>query len=88
MSVQEEIVYSVHNLTETVVINNRSIRQINISSHYTKHHKEGVSEKDIINLVNLLNQQYFPFDGQQGNDKNYFRTYLIIDEKKYKIVWW
>jgi hypothetical protein len=87
MSVQGEINYSTRRLTESVIINDRLIRLINIDPHWQKHEREGITEELIIRIVKSLNNGYFFPDGKQQKDKNHFKDYPVCEKKRYKIIW-
>jgi hypothetical protein len=86
MLFKETITYTVRYLPKSIVINGRSINQINISSHCDKHKKEGVTNEKIVELAELLDKGEFEIDGED-NKKIYFKTYHLYENKTYKLVW-
>jgi len=82
---KEVITYYLYSLEKPILVNERIIKQALISSHGDKH---GISKELIIELVQLLNNRYFPFSGKQPKKKNYFKDYLELRSKRYKLVWW
>jgi len=85
---KEVITYYLHLLLEPIIINDRLIKYIAISTHCDKHKEHGISQGLIVQLVKLLDTGDFDFDGIQGEKKNYFKAYPKKDNKKYKLVWW
>lgn len=84
---KEVITYYLRPLTSSIVVNDRLIKYVGISSHADKHFKHGITREGIIEMVELLNTRYFPFSGKQGKEKNYFKDYPEKDDKRYKLVW-
>ena len=84
---QEEIIYDCpYPLKEQLIINDRVIKEVNISSHVKKHEEHGITKKLVIDLVKLL-KGYFPPDGPQPKDKRFFKAYFInYNEENYKLV--
>ncbi|CAJ0761421.1 3491_t:CDS:2 [Entrophospora sp. SA101] len=72
---KEVITYYLYLLEKPVLVNERTIKHILISSHCDKHEKHGISKETIIELIQLLNNRYFPFSGKQPEKKNYFKVY-------------
>lgn len=86
MSKKEKITYYTHFLT--ILVNEKVIKQVDISSHCDKHFKHGITHELIIELVKLLDKKYFPPDGLQSKEKQYFRALLRQENnKEYKLVW-
>jgi hypothetical protein len=84
---KEVITYYLRPLTKPVIVNDRLIKYVGISSHCNKHFKHGITREEIIEMVEMLNTRYFPFSGQQPKKKNYFKDYSEKDNKRYKLVW-
>ncbi|CAG8526111.1 2818_t:CDS:2 [Gigaspora margarita] len=82
MLTKEIITYTICYLSKIIVINDRPIKQVNISSHCDKHEKEGITKEKITELVKLLNNRYFPFSGRQETEKNYFKFYPVLNGKR------
>ena len=85
---KEVITYHLRPLNKSIIVNDRLIKYVGISSHCDKHFKHGITREGIIEMVELLNTRYFPFSGKQGKQKNYFKDYPEKDDKRYKLVWW
>jgi hypothetical protein len=84
--VKKEIInYYPHLLVKPITVNDRIIKQVEISSHCDKHLKHGITHELIIELVKLLDKGDFEVDGQDDN-KLYFKRYYYLDEN-YKLVW-
>ena len=85
---KEIITYYLRPLDKPIIVNDRLIKYIGISSHCDKHFKHGITRELIIEMVERLNTRYFPFSGKQPKKKNYFKDYPEKDGKRYKLVWW
>ncbi|CAG8628118.1 17514_t:CDS:2 [Racocetra fulgida] len=66
MLTKEIITYTICYLSKSIVVNDRSIKQVNISSHCDKHDKEGITKEKIMNLVELLDKEEFEVVGEDG----------------------
>lgn len=88
MSKKEKIIYHTYLLVNPIIVNERTIKQVDISSHCDKHLEHGVTHELIIELVKLLDKKYFPPDGLQSKEKWFFRALLRQKDKEYKLVWW
>lgn len=86
-SPKETITYHLRPLNNPIVVNDRLIKYVGISSHCDKHLNHGITREDIIKMVELLDTRYFPFSGNQPKDKNYFKDYPEKDDKRCKLVW-
>ena len=88
MRKKEKIIYYTHQLVKPITVNDRVIKQVDISSHCDKHLKHGVTHELIIEFVKLLgdNEGEFEVDGQDGN-KLYFKRYYYEQDENYKLVW-
>ena len=86
---KEIITYYPYPLVKPIIVNDRLIKRIDISSHCDKHLKHGITHELIIELVELLDKKYFPPDGLQPKEKQFFRALLKrkSDKKEYKLVW-
>lgn len=89
MNSKEKIIYYPYFLAKPIIVNERTIKQVDISSHCDKHLEHGVSQELIIKFVKLLadNKGGFEADGQDGN-KLYFKAYFSTGNRNYKLVWW
>jgi hypothetical protein len=85
---KEVITYYLRPLNNPIIVNDRIIKYVGISSHCDKHFKHGITREGIIEMVESLNTLYFPFSGKQPKKKNYFKDYPEKDDKRYKLVWW
>jgi hypothetical protein len=87
MKKKEKITYYPHQLVEPIIINDRTIERIEVSSHCDKHLKHGVTHELIIKFVKLLgkNKGGFEIDGQDEK-KLYFKKYYCRQNKNYKLV--
>jgi len=85
---KEIIIYYPYSLVKSIIVNDRIIKRVDISSHCDKHSKHGITHELIIELVELLDKKYFPPDGSQPKDKRCFRAWLRQKNKDYKLVWW
>ncbi|WP_147410107.1 hypothetical protein [endosymbiont GvMRE of Glomus versiforme] len=85
---KEVITYYLYPLDQAIIVNDRSIKYVAVSSHCDKHLEHGITHKLIMKLVQLLNNHYFPFSGKQPEKKNYFKAYPEINDKRYKLIWW
>ena len=83
---KEVITYYLRPLTNSIIVNDRLIKYVGISSHADKHLEHGITRERIIETVELLNNRYFPFSGKQSKDKNYFKDYPEKDGKRCKLV--
>jgi hypothetical protein len=83
---KEIITYYLYPLDQAIKINNRLIKYIGISSHGDKHLEQGITHELVVELVKLLNDGYFDFNGPQSAKKNYFKEYPKLRGKKYKLV--
>ena len=83
---KEIITYYPYSLVKSIIVNDRIIKRVDISSHCDRHLKHGITHKLIIELVELLDKGDFEVDGQEGK-KLYFKRYYYFDEN-YKLVWW
>ena len=83
MRKKEKITYYTHQLVKSITVNDRVIKQIDISSHCDKHFYHGITHGLIIELVKLLDRKYFPPDGSQPKEKRCFRTWLRKENKEY-----
>ncbi|CAG8544408.1 10641_t:CDS:2, partial [Scutellospora calospora] len=72
---KEIITYHLRPLVKPIIVNDRLIKYVGISSHCDKHLSHGITRELVIELVELLNTRYFPFSGKQGKQKNYFKDY-------------
>jgi hypothetical protein len=72
---KEVIVYYLRPLAKPIVVNDRLIKYIGISSHCDKHFKHGITREGIIEMVEMLNTRYFLFSSKQPKKKNYFKDY-------------
>lgn len=84
---KEVITYYLYPLDQAIIVNDRLIKYVPISSHCDKHLEHGVDRNLIIELVKKLNNRYFPSSGKQPEKKNYFKDYPEKDDKRYKLVW-
>jgi hypothetical protein len=84
---KEVITYYLRPLVNPITVNDRSIKYIGVSSHGDKHLEHGITRELVLELVELLNNRYFPFSGKQEKNKNYFKDYPEKDGKRYKLVW-
>lgn len=84
---KEAITYYLYPLNQAITVNDRLIKYVAVSSHGDKHLEHGISKELIVELVQLLNNRYFPFSGKQPEKKNYFKDYPELRGKRYKIVW-
>ena len=83
---KEVITYYLYPLDQAIIVNDRLIKYVAVSSHCDKHLEHGVNQNSIIELVKLLNNRYFPFSGKQPEKKNYFKDYPELHDKRYKLV--
>ena len=83
---KEVITYYLRPLAKPIIVNDRPIKYVGISSHCDKHFKHGIIREGIIEMVETLNTRYFPFSGKQPKKKNYFKDYPEKDNKRYKLV--
>ncbi|CAG8644166.1 9012_t:CDS:2 [Cetraspora pellucida] len=65
----------------SIIVNDRLIKYVGVSSHCDKHFEHGITREGIIEMVELLNTRYFPFSGKQEKNKNYFKDYPEKDNK-------
>ena len=86
-SEKEVITYYLRPLTNSIIVNDRLIKYVGISSHSDKHLEHGITREGTIEMVERLNTRYFPFSGKQPKKKNYFKDYPEKDDKRYKLVW-
>jgi hypothetical protein len=87
VSKKEKIVYYPYSLPEQVIINDRTIEQVDISSHCDKHLDHGITHELMLKFVKQLgnNKGGFEVDGQDGK-KLYFKAYFFEKDKNYKLV--
>ena len=85
---KEIITYYPHSLVKPIVVNDRVIKQVDISSQCDKHFEHGITHELIMKFVKLLgdNEGGFEIDGQDRN-KLYFKTYFFSENENYKLVW-
>ena len=84
---KEIITYYPYLLVKPIIVNDRIIKQIDISSHCDKHLEHGITHELIIELVKLLDKGDFEVDGQEGK-KLYFKNYYYdLEGENYKLVW-
>ena len=83
---KEIITYYPYPLTKPIIVNDRVIKRIDISSHCDKHSEHGITHELIIELVELLNKGDFEVDGKEGK-KLYFKRYYYEQDENYKLVW-
>ena len=84
---KEIIIYYPYPLVKPIIVNDRIIKQVDISSHCDKHLKHGITHELIIELVKLLDKGDFEVDGQEEN-KLYFKNYYYdLEDENYKLVW-
>ena len=62
---KEVITYYLRPLDKPIVVNDRLIKYVGISSHCDKHFKHGITRELIIEMVEMLHTRYFPFSGKQ-----------------------
>ena len=85
---KEVITYYLYSLEKSIIVNERIIKQVLISSHCDKHSEHGITRELIIELAQLLDGRSFPPSGdKQPAKKNYFKDYPEKDGKRYKLVW-
>jgi len=82
---KEVITYYLRPLVNSIIVNDRLIKYVGISSHCDKHFGHGIARENIIEMVKLLNTRYFPFSGKQEKHKNYFKDYPEIYSVKQKV---
>ena len=82
---KEIITYYPYSLVKPIIVNDRVIKRIDISSHCDKHLKHGITHELTIELVKLLDKGEFEVDSQDNN-KLYFKRYYYLKEN-YKLVW-
>ena len=70
---KEVITYYLRPLDNSIVVNDRLIKYVGISSHCDKHFKHGITRELIIEMVEKLNTRYFPFSGKQPKKKELFQ---------------
>jgi len=66
---KEVITYYLRPLDKSIVVNDRLIKYVGISSHCDKHFKHGITRELIIEMVARLHTRYFPFSGKQPKKK-------------------
>jgi hypothetical protein len=87
MENKEIISYFHYPLTNLIIINDRIISALNLSSHLDKHIKEGsITRKDVIKLTLFLNRGYFPLNDISEEGKMYYEASLFFNERRYKLV--
>ena len=82
---KEIITYYPYPLVKSIIVNDRTIKRVDVSSHCDKHIKHGITHELIMELVMLLDKGEFEAVGYDGK-KLYFKRYYYFDEN-YKLVW-
>ena len=83
----KEIITYYPYLLETIIVNDRIIKRVDISSHCDKHLKHGINHELIMKFVKLLDKGDFEVIGQDGNKLYFKRYYYDWENEDYKLVW-
>jgi hypothetical protein len=70
-----------------LIVNGRLINEVIIDPHYEKKHKESISDELILKLVRQLSGRKFPPNNVKENFSYFVYDMLMLEQKKYKIVW-
>jgi len=58
---KEVISYYLRSLDNSIIVNDRLIKYVGISSHCDKHFEHGITREGIIEMAERLNTRYFLF---------------------------
>ena len=70
-----------------ITINNQQIKRLIIDPHYEFKHSESISDKLIVELVELLDGGDFTPESKIGSFEYYMTENLILRGKKYRLIW-
>jgi hypothetical protein len=70
-----------------IVVNSRRINQVVIDPHYEEKHSETISDKLILDLVNLLDGGDFVPEAVNKGFEYYTNENLAVHGKRYRLVW-
>ncbi|MBL7670090.1 MAG: hypothetical protein JNM39_06360 [Bdellovibrionaceae bacterium] len=69
-----------------IIFNGTAINKVIIDTHFEKKHAESINDQIIIQLVNLLDEQ-FVVPKEEKPPFSYFGEELSFNGKRYRLIW-
>jgi len=71
----------------SLVVNNQHIKRVIIDPHYELKHANTITDSLILELVKLLDGEYFSSEIVEDSFEYYMTENLSLDGKRYRLVW-
>jgi len=85
--IKKKDAYRSYPLRKSLIINNREIKEVIISSHYEEKHSDYLNDEIILQLVKQLDNKRFETEEQKDNWEYFSYSPLFYQKKIYKLVW-
>ena len=70
-----------------ITVNGRQVTKVVIDTRYEAKHSKCISDEIIVRLVKLLDGGTYPIQDKNEPFEYYATDGLVLDDKKYKLVW-